>query len=56
LENVFQFIFHDTTKHRKIIYFLGIYFSRKLFSKKKLFFSKQKEPKTLILNKKLKYF
>ena len=35
LENIFQLIYHDTIKHKKIIHFLGIYFSRKLLSRKK---------------------
>jgi hypothetical protein len=26
MESVFQFIFHDTTKHQKIIHFSGIHF------------------------------
>ena len=31
LESVFQLIFHDTTEHRKIIHFPGIYFSGNYF-------------------------
>jgi len=34
LESVFQFIFHDTTKHQKIIQFPGIHFPMKLLSSK----------------------
>jgi hypothetical protein len=40
MENVFQLIFYDTTKHKKIIYFSGIYFSKESLSKRKLLSSK----------------
>ena len=41
MESIFQLIFHDATKHRKIIYFLGIHFSRKSLFKRKLLYCKQ---------------
>ena len=41
LENVFQLIFHDTTKHHKIIHFLEIHFFKKTVFQKQLLFSKQ---------------
>jgi hypothetical protein len=37
LKNIFQFIFHYTTKHQKIIHFPEIYFFKIQFLKKKKF-------------------